>query len=150
MMSTSELDQLLDNLSWNRPIEVQNRAIEEILKFKPLDYTLLIMPKAKSCWENAAKILRKSDLPHTREIVMGLLEWLQDLNWPGAQIVIEILESINKITLIPFIEETLKKAALDGDYVWIYWIKYLTERLGIKREDFQEAEVFNLLDLAEE
>ncbi len=72
--------------------------------------------------------------PRSHKIIPGLMAWLQDMNWPGAEIVMEILESIDRKTLIPYIEDSLEKAADDDDLLWITAIRERKpRRLGILR-----------------
>ena len=81
------MNSIIEELSWERPEEVQTNAIKEILNDKDFDYSLLMQPFGKDCWGNCAKILTKLDY----EKVISYPElsvWLQDSNWPGSMTII--------------------------------------------------------------
>ena len=53
---------------------------------------LILPPVAPSAWECCAQVLcKKSDMV-LEPYLSGPLEWLQDLNWPGALIILERLK----------------------------------------------------------
>lgn len=69
-------------------------AIKEICLNSNFNLNELIQPLGKECWENAARALSIMRYPRISEIIPGLFRWLQDLNWPGAEIVMELLQSL--------------------------------------------------------
>lgn len=72
--------------------------------------------KPKSDWEEQA-----------RQIVEGkviiapieLIYWLQDMNWPGADIIAKYLHSLPNDQ----IANAIKMVLASDDEMWIYWIK---------------------------
>lgn len=94
------------------------------------DLSLFILPPAEpSVWECCAQVLYdKSDLI-LEPYLNGLLEWLQDLNWPGALIILERLKI--------FSGEKLKKSFMDcfacantlNNKEGLMWLDYLSELL---------------------
>ena len=51
--------------------------------------------ESKSVWENCAKVLAsKSDIV-LEKYVFDMFKWLQDMNWPGAEII------YNRLLLMP-------------------------------------------------
>jgi len=48
---------LILDLSWNNNIEVQEKAISELVNIEEDKLALLVMPNGKDCWENAAKVI---------------------------------------------------------------------------------------------
>ena len=68
------------------PKPLQNCAVKFIVKNKRLDLKCFIQPDGcKQCWENCAAILINVGYPRNECVIDGMFEWLQDLNWPGAQ-----------------------------------------------------------------
>lgn len=75
-----------------------------------------LIPKNKFD-ESGIEELKKLSFEQIKPIVPNLLEWLQDMNWPVASYIADILKPfINKIT--PEIVAILKS----DDVMWKYWI----------------------------
>jgi Domain of unknown function (DUF5071) len=58
-----------------------------------------------------------------------LFEWLQDMNWPGALIVREILLNLPKDALVNNYEDAIYKATSESDEEWLlnlklFWDEY--------------------------
>ena len=64
-----------------------------------------------------AKAVVEAGYPTVTPILPRLLEWLQDYNWPVAQILAPFLASIGS-PLIPYIQRVLNT----DDDIWKYWI----------------------------
>lgn len=75
-----------------------------------------LLPKSKNDVSTAKKIL---DLPlnQTEKLLPLLLMWLQDLNWPVAQVLSPYL-SANSLLIKSDIIEVLK----GDDVMWQYWV----------------------------
>ena len=145
-----DIKKLIDDLSWNKSQEIQNNAIEKLINIDQNELYLLVRPSEdKTCWENAAKVLKKLDYFRIKVILADLLMWLQDMNWPGASTVFDILISVDKEELIPYIEDALKKANEELDYMWITSLKELINKKNISATDFSNEDIYKLIDLAE-
>ena len=140
------LKQELANLSWNMPDSIQQEAIERLVSIDDEDMPQLLQPISKFCWENAAKVIRKIGYPRINPITSGLLEWIADMNWPGAWIIMEILEEGEPKNLVKSIEEAIIKAYGDEDDMWMTSLKNLVTRLGLVEDDFNNSKVFGYLD----
>lgn len=73
------------------------------------DLSLLVLPYAngesKGLWENCARALYEISDERLEKHLPSLLEWLQDLNWPGALIILDRLKKFSGEKLKdPFIE----------------------------------------------
>jgi hypothetical protein len=55
--------------------------------------------------------------PAVKPILPHLLEWLQDINWPVAQILYPFLASIGT-PLVPYIQHVLET----DDEIWKHWV----------------------------
>jgi hypothetical protein len=80
-----------------------------------IDLTALL-PIDKADTEAASKVVA-TGFPSVAPVLPKLLEWLQDMNWPVAQILQPFLASIGA-PLAPHIRAVL---ATDDD-VWKYWV----------------------------
>ncbi|MCT4509582.1 MAG: DUF5071 domain-containing protein [Tepidibacter sp.] len=110
---------------------------------------LLLQPIDKCYWENSAIVLNKIGYPHNKLAISGLLEWLQDMNWPGAMTARKTLMNIDKKILIPYIEDSLSKAKNENDTIWITEIKELVEDMNISEIDFLNENIYEIISLSE-
>ena len=74
-----------------------------------------LLPRDKFDFERIIKIklMRNEDVI---PLLPGLLEWIQDMNWPIASGVVEVLSAYPQ-EIVPH----LKKVFLNEDAVWKYW-----------------------------
>lgn len=85
----SEIYELYEKLSWNSPQPIQESAILEARSIQDLGLFIqpMMQPNPKAVWKNCARVLAdRSDeelVPH----LPSLLQWLQDMNWPGADLI---------------------------------------------------------------
>lgn len=115
-------------LNWKNTPEIQLEGIRQAKEID--DLSLLILPSADpSVWECCAHILcEKSDLV-LEPYLYNLLEWLQDLNWPGALIILDRLKIFSGEKLKrPFIECFSYASNLNNEE-GLVWLDYLSELL---------------------
>lgn len=133
---------MLLNLNWNLPLDIQDDAICKMASMIDLNPKDLLQPVSKEYWGNAAKVLLKMGYPRIREAIPGLLIWLQDINWPGSNEVMELLRTIPKAEFVPFLEDTVKEALSSDDEIWIENLSYFLSQLKLKENDFTSKEVY--------
>lgn len=86
-----DINQIYKMLDWRNPNEIQLEGIRMAREIN--DLSLLIQPPASpSVWEWCAKILYEKTDAELEPYLDGLLGWLQDLNWPGALIILDRLK----------------------------------------------------------
>lgn len=111
------IDQIFEMLSWNNEEKTQEQGMEEAKKIKHL--SVLIQPmESKSIWENCAKVLASKSDRELESYLIPLFEWLQDMNWPGADIIYKRLKMIPKQNIKIYYDICLSKADSTGDSVW--------------------------------
>ena len=122
---TANIDEIYNMLSWDNEISIQNIGIQEAEKIKSL--WVLIMPllsnNSKSIWENCAKVLVKKSDFELKPCLTQLLKWLQDMNWPGSELI------YNRLLEFPIseIEHPLKVClSLANNSNDIPWVSALT------------------------
>ena len=108
-----DIDGLYEMLSWNSDEDIQEEGRKIASKLKHL--SVLILPiEDKSVWENCAKVLAEKSDKELSVYSYPLLEWLQDLTWPGALIILERLKRVKDenfyLTYINVIEKVIKTA----------------------------------------
>ncbi|NEW06864.1 DUF5071 domain-containing protein [Paenibacillus sp. SYP-B3998] len=112
-----DLNQLLSYLRWDTSPDQLQFAKEQLKQLQDKELKLLVQPIDKMHWDNAAELLIEIGYPRVKYILSGLLEWIMDMNWPGASKISELLISI-KEPLIPLVKEAFKT----NDTIWQYWI----------------------------
>lgn len=75
-----------------------------------------LLPKDKFDNANLEKIASLSD-NEIKPIIGGLMEWVQDYNWPVAKEVVPILIARQNL-IVPYLSEILSSK----DIMWKYWI----------------------------
>lgn len=111
------IDRIFDMLSWDNKEEIQAKGIEEAKKIRHL--SVLIQPiESKSIWENCAKVLASKSDQELESYLIPLFEWLQDMNWPGAEIIYERLKMIPEQKIKASYDICFAKAELTEDSVW--------------------------------
>ena len=116
-----DITEIMDMLDWHMSSEIQlegislARNIETIIPFiQPLT------PKYnKNVWGNCAVIISERSDEEIKPHLPEVLEWLQDMNWPGAFCILdrlqkyEDIDSLNKSLMI-----CLRKAKMLNDETW--------------------------------
>lgn len=97
------------------------------------DLSLLILPSAngegKNIWENCARALYEISDDRLEKYLPSLLEWLQDLNWPGALIILDRLKIFSGEKLKkPFIDRFSYADNLNNEE-GLMWLDRLSELL---------------------
>lgn len=108
-------------LDWHMPTEIQSKGIalaresDEIMPFiQPLTSKY-----NKNVWENCAVIISEKSDEKLKPYLVELLEWLQDMNWPGAFCVLERLKKYSdNNTLCQAVNVCVEKAKADENDVW--------------------------------
>ena len=116
------IKELMLQLNWNNTEEIQELAIKSLAQLDDLDLTILLqpaLPYGKDYWENSAKVLFIIGYPKIKNIIPGLFEWLQDMNWPGALIVKELLLHLPIDVLKYNYECTVNYAISTNDEEWL-------------------------------
>lgn len=79
-----DISSLIEKLSWNLSEEEKEDVINKLQYIKDEDLHLLVQPISKDYWDGAAETVIRLGYPRVKSILSGLLEWIQDINWPGA------------------------------------------------------------------
>ena len=113
--------ELFEMLDWHQPDSVQEegrrraRAVTDITQFiQPISERY-----SKNVWDNCAMILAEKMDRELEPHLKGLVEWTQDLNWPGALLILNRLQAFsNRKALEETIEQCLAAAREQNDEVW--------------------------------
>jgi hypothetical protein len=138
-------DNIFKNLSWNAPLDSQREAINKVASMFNLNPNVLIQPLGKEYWQNAARALSLMGYPRIEKAIPGLFNWLQDLNWPGALIVMELLKSLPKDVIIRHLECAASEAFSIGDDIWLNNLSSFLDNFKFQEDDFALKEVYTAL-----
>ena len=112
---------ILDALSSNASQESQEWGIcwSTDKRRKANDLIGLMMPIGrKDCWENCAKVISFFTDQMLERFVPRMLEWLMDMNWPGAEIIYARLLIMADSMLESHLKDALRWADESCDEIW--------------------------------
>lgn len=126
-----DINEIYKMLNWKSRYGDQLQGIKAAKDLD--DLSPLILPDAngesKSVWENCARALYEISDERLEKYLPSLLEWLQDLNWPGALIILDRLKNFSGKKLIkPFMERYAYADSLNNEE-GLTWLDYLSELL---------------------
>lgn len=127
-----DIDEIMTMIDWNNSDELQAKGIE--LAECIININVFLQPANpglnKNVWENCAKILAAKSDDVLQPYLLHLLEWLEDINWPGALIIIERLKNFSGELLIDVFNHSVNLAKMD----WYseMWLDYLSGLLDNK------------------
>ena len=116
------IDEIMNMLDWNNSIEIQQKGIELAKLIKSINIFILPMHPGcnKNVWENCAQILVDKSDEVLNPYLTNLLEWIEDLNWPGALIIMERLKNFSETEMLTFaVEESTKIASATDNHIWL-------------------------------
>ena len=113
--------EMFEILDWNQPESVQEegrriaRTITDLAQFiQPLSERY-----SKNIWDNCARVLVDKTDQELEPYMEGLVKWTQDLNWPGALLILNRLKAFsNRQSLEEVVEQCLSAAKAQNDEVW--------------------------------
>lgn len=101
------MEKILSMIDCNNSMELQLKGIELAKNCESIESFILPMDARynKNVWENCAKIISCATDDELGPFSARILEWLQDLNWPGTFTIIDRLKSIkNDVFVKRYIE----------------------------------------------
>ena len=140
---------LTEDLDWNKSQEQQQRAIVALVELGSDGCKDLIPGKGKNYWKNAVEVIKRIGSPGNRPAIPGLIYLLKDMSWPGAEMAYELLLAMDKLAIVHDFEMALHIADQEQDSDWIAWIKYFLAKKGISAQDFENRELWGVLEKAE-
>lgn len=122
------IDYIMELLDWNNSIEKQEQGVELAKEVKCIN--VFLQPGGhyygKNVWGNCAKILSARSNEELSPYLIELMEWLQDMNWPGAFCILNRLkEMVNEQLFQHSYTICLKCAKALDDEVWESNLKML-------------------------
>ena len=114
------IDYIMDLFDWNNSITNQNLGLKLAKDVKCISVFLQPgSPYGKNVWENCAKVLAARSDNELKPHLGSLLEWLQDMNWPGAWVIFERLSDMPFSALEEEYYAAVKRAQSNNDALWL-------------------------------
>ena len=116
-----DITKIMNMLDWNMSAEIQSKGISLARNIEAIvPFVQPLTPKHnKNVWENCAIIITEKSDENLKPHLVELLEWLQDLNWPGAFCIQNRLQRYSdKNSFHSAINVCIEKAKKCGDEVW--------------------------------
>ena len=88
-----DIDTLFEMMDEGQPVEVQEEALREARKIKSLSVFMQPIEYGWS-WENCAKVICEKTDEELNKYTCEMLEWLQDINWPGAFLIMWLIGKV--------------------------------------------------------
>lgn len=140
MVPTNRLETLIACLSWNENPARQNEAVAVLVAAGDrLDLSLILQTGDKSRWQNEARILLMLGYPRFIEVIPSMLEWLQDLSWPGSEEIVEALAGMPKDELAGHIAKAVEHALVKKDTEWLVGLRHLAREASLAPEDVVDS-----------
>ena len=129
------IDEIMDMLDWNNSAETQQKGIELAKDIKSINAFVLPMNPSKSVWENCAKILVDKPDKVLNPYLFRLLEWIEDINWPGALIILERLKNFTETEMLSFsVKEIVRIASATNNHIWLGSLSELLDNDKLKEK----------------
>ncbi|MBR2444413.1 MAG: DUF5071 domain-containing protein [Clostridia bacterium] len=116
-----DVTEILDMIDWNMPLEIQSKGVFLAKKVETIaPFIQPVTPKYnKNVWKNCAVIIADKNDEKLKPHLVELLEWLQDMNWPGAFCILERLQKyLDTNAIHSAIIVCIEKAKELNDEVW--------------------------------
>ena len=130
------IDDIYDLFAWDASFSNEeynarvDRGIAEAGKLKniyPFIQPIVAGRNSKSVWEPCAKVIALKSDEELDDYMYRLLEWLQDMNWPGAEIIFERLSQIPYAKIQDYVEFSIHRAKREQDEIWLDTLEALKE-----------------------
>ena len=129
------IDEIYDLFCWNSSYSDEEycarveKGIAEARKLRSI-YPFIqpfVPGRSKSIWGPCAKVIALKSDEELVDYMHLLLEWLQDMNWPGAEIIFDRLFRIPFTKIQQDVEFCIFRAMQDNDDIWLNSLKALKE-----------------------
>ena len=136
------IDEIYNLFMWDNQLSLEEneskvqKGIETAKQIKnvfPFMQPIVVPPeKSKLVWEPCAKVVAMRSDEELEPFMFMLLEWIQDLSWPGALIIYNRLAQIPYNTIAFAFEHSRIKAKQTNDSCWLAVLDDLYEDMTKK------------------
>lgn len=126
-----DIDYIMSCLDWNKDLKEQMVGIDMAKNVESINVFIQPCNKKynKNVWDNCAKILSDRTNEELSPYLIELMNWLQDLNWPGAYCILDRLKKMKEDPLFQYAYNIcLKYSKALGDEEWENNLKKLVKK----------------------
>lgn len=132
------LDEIYESFIWDASYtheEYESKiavGINEAKKYKYLyPFIQPVIPvKSKVIWGPCARVIASKSDEELKPYLFLLLEWLQDVNWPGAYTIVDRLAEMPFSLIESEFNYCKRRAEKENDELWLYGLNELEEKLS--------------------
>lgn len=131
----NNIDEIMDMLDWGNREETQKKGRELAEDIKSVNVFLqpLNQNHSKNVWDNCAKVLASRSDEELQPYVDRLIEWLSDMNWPGAWTILERFKSYKDVVGISkVLNYKVQKANKYGTAEELCFLDHVSKMLDIE------------------
>ena len=117
-----DIDTIMHLFAWNNSEEEQAEGLKQAREVKCISafFQPLNEEFNKNVWDNCAKTLCERTDSELKRYLLHMFEWLQDLNWPGAVLILERLRLYKREIYFEAVLRSCKDTArATDDTVWL-------------------------------
>lgn len=132
-----DIDSIMKMLDWNNDPDVQALGISQARQVKCIKafFQPTTSEYSKSVWENCAIVISSHTDSELALYLPDMLVWMQDLNWPGAEIIFQrLVQYSDKTDLYSLVSRLIPALAAIGDDVWLDNIRNLIKEAKLETE----------------
>ncbi len=101
---------------------------------------------SKFYWRYRANVLLLRGYPKVKNVIPELYNWLQDINWPGADEIMKLLSTFPRDVLVSSFEEAVGRAVKQNDEEWMLFLYEFAENNNIIESEFENKELFKIIE----
>lgn len=119
-----QIEEIMKKIDWNSSSEDKNKGIKLAKKVKNLDFFMQPCSEHynKNVWEGCAIIISNRNDEELKPYIEKMLDWLQDMNWPGYKIIFDRMCNMKANILIEEYNKCVEKALKNKDYNWLTYL----------------------------
>lgn len=142
----SNIDEIMHLLNWNQSPSEQARgiALAKDIRCIKCFFQPLGPNENKAVWHNCAKVICYHNDAELEPYLQDMLLWLEDINWPGSELILNRLIAFQRIDALVLHLRTLVPILVYGNEInWLITLSQLLENSLLL--DTIDKEILSLL-----
>lgn len=130
----NDIDSIMEMLDWNNTEEEQEKGRRFARNIK--SYNVFLQPHhnyfGKNVWTNCSMILAEKTDIELRPYLYELFKWLEDINWPGADNILNrLMQYAPDATFYYILEHCIKEALAFEEDSWLIILRNIKKEIAI-------------------
>lgn len=126
----SNIDEIMHLINWNQSSAEQARGISLARDIKCIKcfFQPLGLNENKAVWQNCAKVICYHDDSELELYLVDMLLWLEDINWPGSELILNRLIAFKRVDMLAHHLSTLVPVLVyKNEFNWLITLARLLE-----------------------